>query len=258
MMNTNIHILKNLSIHKISYLLFSCLLVACSSAPVQELSKSSSNHIQSTPYTKADEKLGTRWGDEIQSTVSSVNLKRLSNQPVAEVQVRYADKDFVGREINSISVGAGQISFVITNDMAKKLPMYRVDNNYYLSAKEGQSYQLRYTNHSNRTYEIVASVDGLDVINGKSASRSYNGYVLRPYSTLVIEGFRKNNNTIASFIFSKPKDSYANNNPSGSIYNVGIIGSVVYELNAPKKPQTITTPNPYAPNPQPQAFPADN
>jgi hypothetical protein len=38
---------------------------------------------------------------------------------------------------------------------------------------------------------VVASVDGIDVLNGSVASRSNACYVLRPHSELKIEGFRK-------------------------------------------------------------------
>lgn len=51
---------------------------------------------------------------------------------------------------------------------------------------------------------MVASVDGLDVLDGRQASRQKSGYVLRPYRLISIEGFRKNNTSVASFTFSLP------------------------------------------------------
>lgn len=208
-----------------------------------------------------NERLGTRWGDEVTSEVTKVELKRLSNTPLAQLQVRYADKAFTGKSLNDISLGAGQVSFSVTDDSGRTLPMYRAgtgsDTGYYVSAQNGQSYQLHYQNHTGKTYEIVASVDGLDVLNGSTASRNNDGYVLSPNDSLTIEGFRKSQSAVASFIFSKPKDAYANHNKSGSIDNTGIIGTVVYELKAPnKKPATTTG---YAPPPtaKPNAFPAD-
>jgi len=41
-----------------------------------------------------DEKLGTKWGDEISSHVTEVDLNRLTEQPIAESQVRYANKQY--------------------------------------------------------------------------------------------------------------------------------------------------------------------
>ena len=200
------------------------------------------------------ERLGTKWGDEISSYVTQSNLKRLSAQPVSEVVVRYANKRFDGLKINSISLAAGKISFSITDDAGRPLPLYREGNTYYLPALDGQNYQLRYRNHSGQTFEVSASVDGLNVVTGKQASRQQEGYVLSPYSQFAIEGFRKSNSAVAAFTFSKPKDSYAANTSQGKVQNTGIIGTVIHELNAPiaKAPSSDTR---YAP--APNAFPAD-
>ena len=222
-------------------------------------SKQSQNEVaQNTDMTsdsiQADEQLGTRWGDEISSVTHSVDLSRVSDSPVGETQIRYANKKFDGRSVKSISLGAGQISFSIVDDNHQPLPLYRQGQSYYVAAQDGQSYQLSYENHSDQTYEVVASVDGLDVLTGGSASRSNSGYVLRPQESLDIEGFRKSADAVASFTFSKPEDSYAAHNNDGSINNTGIIGTVVYELKVPKnKPKTRR--GGYAP--EPTAFPAD-
>lgn len=207
----------------------------------------------------SEERLGTRWGDVITSEVTKIELKRLSNSPLAQLQVRYADKAYTGKSLNDISLGAGEVSFRVTDDSGQPLPIYRAgmgsDRGYYVSAQAGQAYQLHYHNATGKTYEIVASVDGLDVLNGRTASRNNDGYVLSPNDDLVIEGFRKSQSSVASFIFSKPTDAYANHNASGSINNTGIIGTVVYELKAPTnaKPKKGA----YAPAPTPNAFPAD-
>lgn len=204
---------------------------------------------------RSEERLGTKWGDEVSSHVTQIDLKRLSNNPVDETQIRYASKQFSGRSINSISLVAGKISFSVIDDRGRILPLYRDGQTYYLSANDGQSYQLRYSNTSQQTFEIVASVDGLDVLDGSQASRSKSGYVLRPFSSFAIEGFRKSNSAVASFTFSKPQDAYAANNSSGSIQNTGVIGTVVYELKAPKYYPMKKTNDGYAP--APNAFPAD-
>lgn len=96
-------------------------------------------------------------------------------------------------------------------------------------------------------------MDGVDVINGREASRSNSGYVLNPYESLKIEGFRKSNSAVASFTFSKPEDSYAANSDHGSIQNAGVIGTVIYALEAPESDAKPI--NKYAP--PPNAFPAD-
>lgn len=201
----------------------------------------------------ADEKLGTKWGDEIDSHVTEVQLKRKSDSPLAETIVQYADKNYKGKTVNSISIAAGKVSFSVVDDHGNRIPMYRVGQNYYLSGREGQSYQLQYENNTAKTFEVVASVDGVDVIDGSEASRSNSGYVLHAHDSLKIEGFRKSESAVASFTFSKPKDAYAANSENGSIQNAGVIGTVLYELEAPEDEAKPV--NKYAP--PPNAFPAD-
>lgn len=244
--------------------LFFCALIltACSK---KEVSSSSTQTAQERSADAAaaatdannnvnsDERLGTKWGDDIRSDVTQVSLKRVSNTPVAEALLRYANKDFQGRQVNSISLDAGKISFSVVDDRSVPIAMYRVKQNYYLAGQDGQSYQLQYQNHSGNTYEVVSSVDGVDVLDGSTASRSNSGYVLKPYETLRIEGFRKSDSAVASFTFSQPKEAYAANSDSGSIQNTGIIGTVIYELEAPKQKQRSSSQ--YAP--APNAFPAD-
>lgn len=254
---------------------FSMIITACSSTAVQQPADEMSAEMQAdSEMTRADfpsaaasrtsanlsssgilneQRLGTKWGDEIASSVTEVNLKRLSSSPIAETQISYAGKTFSGRSISGISLAAGKVSFSVTDVRGRNLALYREGQQYYLSAHEGQSYVLKYSNSSAQTFEIVASVDGLDVINGQRASRYNSGYVLRPYSSLNIEGFRKSNNAVASFTFSKPKDAYAAHSASGSIYNTGVIGTAMYELNAPRS--AVKPSSPYAP--APNAFPAD-
>ncbi len=198
----------------------------------------------------ASERLGTQWGDEVDSKVTSVNLRRTTKEPIDSTRLLYANKNYRGRKINTMSLVAGRIAFSVQTDNAK-LPIYRDAGNYYLKGKAGQPYRLVYRNNGHNTYEIVASVDGIDVINGRPASQYSRGYVLRPKGTLVIEGFRKSNDTVASFIFSKPEDAYAANTLQAKLANnTGIIGTVVYRLYNPKAIRKAQG--------ELQAFPADS
>lgn len=191
------------------------------------------------------ERLGTQWGDEVDSEVTMVDLRRTSENPIEEMQVRYADKDYAGRAVNSMSLVAGKVDFSVATDSGG-LSIYRDQGNYFVRGQAGQAYRLVYQNNSDNTYEIVTSVDGINVLNGSAASRYDNGYVLDPNDQLVIEGFRKSQSAVASFIFSKPENAYAANTDAGSINNTGIIGTVVYELYDPTQPNSQ------------QAFPVDD
>jgi len=241
-------------------LLLCIFLAACSKKSDESASQSQTEATSADAAAEAannqvaaDEKLGTKWGDEIDSHVTEVQLKRKSDSPLAETIVQYADKSYKGKTVNSISIAAGKVSFSVVDDRGNRIPMYRVGQSYYLSGREGQSYQLHYENNTAKTFEVVASVDGVDVIDGSEASRSNSGYVLHAHDSLKIEGFRKSESAVASFTFSKPKDAYAANSENGSIQNAGVIGTVLYELEAPEDESKPV--NKYAP--PPNAFPAD-
>lgn len=241
-------------------LLLCIFLAACSKKSDESASQSQTEATSAEAAAEAannqvaaDEKLGTKWGDEIDSHVTEVQLKRKSDSPLAETIVQYADKNYKGKTVNSISIAAGKVSFSVIDDRGNRIPIYRVGQSYYLSGREGQSYQLQYENNTAKTFEVVASVDGVDVIDGSEASRSNSGYVLHAHDSLKIEGFRKSESAVASFTFSKPKDAYAANSENGSIQNAGVIGTVLYELEAPEDEAKPVSK--YAP--PPNAFPAD-
>lgn len=215
------------------------LLVGCSST---------SNINDSSVQTAVQsERLGTQWGDEVSSRVTTVDLRRAGNQPIEQMQLYYADKNYTGRALNSMSLVAGKVDFSVAADRGK-LPLYRDNSNYYVRGQAGQTYRLVYKNNSTNTYEVVASVDGLNVIDGSAASRYRQGYVLGPNKELVIEGFRKSQSAVASFIFSKPENAYAASSASSSINNTGVIGTVIYELYDPTRSRAKPL----------QAFPGDN
>lgn len=208
---------------------------------------------QPMPSPKASERLGTQWGDEVISRVYQVDLRRTTKEPLTKSQVFYANKNYQGKPINSIALLAGKIEFSVETDN-KKLPLYRSYGQYYLKGLVGQPYHLIYKNNTANTYEIVASVDGIDVISGKQGSRYSGGYVLGANKTLKIEGFRKSNKAVASFIFSKPDDAYAANTMQAKLANnVGVIGTVVYSLYDPNKKSPKKSPKNKL-----QPFPADN
>ncbi len=105
------------------------------SAASAEMSRPSHND-----SVHADEKLGTKWGDEIDDSVTSIEAKRLSDEPIGEIAISYAGKEFQGSAVKSISLLTGQVQLSILDDQYNPLPVYRLDGNYYLKDKENQSY----------------------------------------------------------------------------------------------------------------------
>ncbi|MDR3324114.1 MAG: hypothetical protein LBS89_07920 [Zoogloeaceae bacterium] len=201
---------------------------------------------------RSSERLGTQWGEGISSDVVNVDLWRVSSQPVDVIEVRYSAANYRGRAIREAMLAEGRIGLSILDDKNRKWELTQDERKLYLKGNNGERYQLFYQNYSQATYEIVATVDGLDVLDGSSGSLSSRGYVLYPNSTLLIEGFRKNQHEVAAFRFSAPRDAYAANTEAGSSANIGVIGTAVFALNTP--------PPRHAPATQqsPQTFPADN
>ncbi len=203
----------------------------------------------------ASQRLGTQWGEGISSNITTVDLRRVSSQPVDVVEIRYSAARYMGNAIREASIANGRIGMSVLDDNGRKWELAKDGPHLYLRGREGERYQLFYQNYSQNTYEIVATVDGLDVLDGSAGSLSNRGYVLYPNSTLKIEGFRKSQSEVAAFRFSAPRDSYAANTDAGSVRNVGIIGTAVFELY---NPRPVASPPRSGSQQAPQSFPGDN
>ena len=114
---------------------------------------------------------------------------------------------------------------------------------YYVMGTNGDRYSIRVRNRTGRRVEVVASVDGLDVVDGRKADYvNKRGYVLGPWQTFDIEGFRLDMNRVAAFRFSAVSDSYAAK--QGDDRNVGVIGVAFFEERRPvvRRPMPIARP----------------
>lgn len=95
----------------------------------------------------------------------------------------------------------------------------------------GAEYEIRVNNHGPRRITAIVSVDGLSVIDGRPASELRSGYIVDPYSQVVIKGWRRDRDTVAAFTFEERERSYAYR--MGHPDNVGVIGLVAFEEQAP-------------------------
>lgn len=217
---------------------------------INACSTTSPYYAEQTTDSQENTTLGTQWGENISSPVSTVDLKRVSQTPVDLIEIHYSTQGNSGRQIQNTMLANGRIRMSIIGESGKPLPITQFSQNLYLKGYDGQRYTLRYENLSGNTYEIIATVDGLDVLNGQPGSIRHAGYVLRPNSTLTIDGFRISNQEVATFRFSSPQDAYASHTPAGDARNIGVIGTAVFELNAPRQ----TTPGSSSSE---RAFPGD-
>jgi hypothetical protein len=241
------------------------LLVACSQMP--QVPRSESAALSATPSAAAPApvQLGTQWGEGIESKTRSVSAKRLSAQPDEVASLGYNEASAVRREAGNnperrlnLQLAQGDVEWSVLDESDRPLPLQRARRStdmFRLAGVEGSRYTLRFRNLSDRSYEVIATVDGLDVLNGKPGSLRNGGYVLRPQQVLDIEGFRKSQSEVAAFRFAVPGRAYAANTEAGDVRNIGVIGAALFELEqpeAPRRPRRETTP------PQPSAFPADS
>ena len=115
------------------------------------------------------------------------------------------------------------VEVIINGKSAKQ---FSHDGRMFIEGRKGSEYALRFKNHSSRRQEVVASIDGLSILDGKTASNTSQGYVLGPWQTADIPGWRLNSSEVAAFQFGNKPDSYAA--ASGKPTNVGFIGVKVF------------------------------
>jgi hypothetical protein len=79
---------------------------------------------------------------------------------------------------------------------------------------------------------VVVAVDGINVVTGRNASPSQQGYVLAPYQEISIDGWRKSFTQVAQFNFTSVANSYAGQ--TGRWNQVGVIGAAVFAEALPQ------------------------
>lgn len=186
-------------------------------------------------------RLGTLWGEGLQASARKVNLRRETSEPISTIQINYSSTPIQGVAVTEVMLADGRVGFSILNDKGQKIILKQQGSQIHLQGKEGERYDLFYRNYNkNIIYEIIATVDGLDVVNGMPGSFRNPGYALYPEQSLTISGFRKNSEEVAAFRFAKSRDTYAANTKNGDVRNIGVIGTAVFTL---KDPNNVTRSN---------------
>jgi hypothetical protein len=110
----------------------------------------------------------------------------------------------------------------------RPLPTIQHEGKTFLPVpRVGAAYEVRVWNHGPRRVVAVVSVDGLSVINGRPATESGTGYIVAPYSSVVIKGWRRSLDAVAAFRFVEREKSCAG--LSGRPEGIGVIGLVAIE-----------------------------
>ena len=115
---------------------------------------------------------------------------------------------------------------VVDRDSGETLRAYSHHGKVYVAGMPGHRYSVRMTNRTSGRVLTVLSVDGVNAITGQTASTSQSGYVLSPWESAEIAGWRKSDDEIAQFNFTSLPDSYAAR--TGRPANVGVIGVAVF------------------------------
>ena len=120
---------------------------------------------------------------------------------------------------------------VVDRDTGETLRTYRDHGKLYVAGTPGHRYSVRMINRTGGRVMTVLSVDGVNAITGQTASPDQSGYVLGPWESAEIAGWRKSDNEIAQFNFTALPDSYAAR--TGRPANVGVIGVAVFTERMP-------------------------
>jgi hypothetical protein len=187
---------------------------------------------QSEPPPENRPGLGTEWGETRSSHVRDVSFFRADpDRPFAVASLFYNDRPGVealagyhggGPSFHEFATRGGILTVSIHDGNGSPLEALNVGGRTYVVGQAGERYTISITNHTAHRFELVATVDGLDVINGRPGDLTNRGYVILPYATLDIDGFRQTHDEVATFRFGRVADSYAAQ--TGSARNVGVIG----------------------------------
>jgi len=193
--------------------------------------------------------LGTTWGETRTSYVTNERFNRATpNSPFAVVALNYNDESgiqamarrmgnaYASFDHSSTEAAAGAVSVRLLDENGNPLPGASFGGKDYVAGTDGQRYIIQIENHTGNRFEAVASVDGLDVIDGQGGSFAKRGYLVNPWSTLEIDGFRRSQAAVAAFRFGAVKDSYAAR--KGSDRNVGVIGVAFFHEEGSSYPWT--------------------
>ena len=193
--------------------------------------------------------LGTTWGETRSSYVSNQAFDRADfSHPFAMLALNYNDASGVQAmarrngnaygafDGSNVEVAQGAITVQVLDENGSPLPSEKIGGRDYVVGSDGQRYTIQIENHTGNRFEAVATVDGLDVIDGKAGSFAKRGYLVDPWSTLEIDGFRRSQAEVAAFRFGAVKDSYAAR--KGNDRNVGVIGVVFFHERGSSLPWT--------------------
>lgn len=130
--------------------------------------------------------------------------------------------------LSAPAAAVGALADVAVYDRAqgRELPVYRHDGRLYVVGRPGNEYRVRVRNRTRHEILAVISVDGVNAVSGETAAWDQTGYVLSPYQSYDIAGWRKSLQRVAAFFFTQHENSYAAR--TGRPDHVGVIGVAIF------------------------------
>ena len=182
--------------------------------------------------------LGTQWGETRTSRISFVGFERADmSSPFATASLFYNDEEgaramaaasgFRRTPAGLFTVANGLVSIGLRDDGQRFFTGFTAGGRNYAVGESGRAYTIVVRNNTNFRIEVVLSVDGLDVLDGKEAAFAKRGYILDPRAELDIDGFRQSMDEVAAFRFGSVRGSYAGLK-TGDTRNVGVIGIALF------------------------------
>jgi hypothetical protein len=126
---------------------------------------------------------------------------------------------------------------IVSSTSGQKLETWRHGGRLYVAGTPGERYGVRLVNRSGGRLLAVLSVDGVNAVSGETASVRQSGYVLGPWQSAEIRGWRKSLDDVAAFYFTALPDAYAAR--TGRPDNVGVIGVALFRERAAPRPAPL-------------------
>lgn len=112
------------------------------------------------------------------------------------------------------------------------LPTFQHAGTSFVLGEPGERYNVRVYNPTAERVEAVITIDGRDAISGEVGDYvAQRGYLIEPWGSVLVEGFRRSLDEVAAFRFTGRDGSYSARR--GTPQHVGVIGVAIF----PEKPR---------------------
>ncbi len=179
-------------------------------AALDAASRPSARRISLARWTPAPEPLPVR----VPAHVSRVLLRSLTPALALAAVLAVAAPHEAGASISSRTMVDGNVvdvSVLVDGRATTLFQRSAAWDRHYFEAFRGRNYALQIRNTTGQRIGVLIAVDGLNVVNGERSSLRNNEsmYVLDPYETTVIRGWRTSLNDVRKFVFVDEERSYA-------------------------------------------------